>query len=803
MTISENDLANSSLTETMQPMQTTLDQFNAFITAPPRKLDADEYMANDLDGSTEGILGSGNLNFLMLQAGQTDESIENSDPFGVNADQIISNAIAAVAANAISPMASSENQFDTAMDRPFSISGDHNGGLHGGPGGGQPNGSAGSIGASSYVASSHAGMPFGDVTNYATSSAINTSDIRPAIHGTNGTGGVSGTNGTNGTNGVDGTPGGNTTVINNEAPTNIFDTVNNLTENVFDTTTNIFDTVNHATTNIFDTLNNIFDNITGGDLGPVGISLDAALDDLSNLKLDIISGDNILNVLDETLDASPILTPVEGLLGNLLSSVSLDAILNPFQYDSSPNDYDLHLGTDVQFLGITAPPIALDIPLDPVEGLLGDIDIGLNLTDDLLNLGGILGGGNDNGDHDLALGSIGPVDLATINGLVSDVINPVENLIGDVDVTGGLGLGLLGADLDNGGADTDIHIPLDIDLVDSELLSNGLNISLAPVETITGDIDLDLTAAANILGNVADNLVDDLNGGTGEDNILSQAEDTASGIMGDLLSFGGGDADQDISFNAVQDTLGFDLLGNATDITLDPVESITGDIDLVGSLDLLHQGDFNAATDTDLPIDIGFADDVIPAVHLDNIPLDGVESIVGDIDLNLNANEDLANGLTDTATHLLDTLGNATEDLSSLLGNADTGSSLPDIPDILAGDSTGTISDLLGGVNDVVNGAIDLLESVSGNSAGGLDLGGVLSGGDTTSGLDSVTSWTETALPDVGGVLGSGLESTISSILPDPVSTSPVAVLPSIPVIPVVPPLTGIFGGGHHGGLFG
>lgn len=36
------------------------------------KLDADLYMAGDLDGITESLFGSGNLNYLLLQARQTD-----------------------------------------------------------------------------------------------------------------------------------------------------------------------------------------------------------------------------------------------------------------------------------------------------------------------------------------------------------------------------------------------------------------------------------------------------------------------------------------------------------------------------------------------------------------------------------------------------------------------------------------------------------------------------------------------------------------------------------------------------------
>mgnify|MGYP001481007745 CR=1 FL=1 len=48
------------------------------IEAPIKKLDADNYMAEDIDGVTESLFGSGNMNFLSLQSGQTDAAIDNA-----------------------------------------------------------------------------------------------------------------------------------------------------------------------------------------------------------------------------------------------------------------------------------------------------------------------------------------------------------------------------------------------------------------------------------------------------------------------------------------------------------------------------------------------------------------------------------------------------------------------------------------------------------------------------------------------------------------------------------------------------
>ncbi|MDD9901745.1 MAG: hypothetical protein OXT65_12260, partial [Alphaproteobacteria bacterium] len=48
----------------------TLSALPADIVVNTGKLDADQYTAEDLDGVTESLFGSGNLNYLMLQARQ-------------------------------------------------------------------------------------------------------------------------------------------------------------------------------------------------------------------------------------------------------------------------------------------------------------------------------------------------------------------------------------------------------------------------------------------------------------------------------------------------------------------------------------------------------------------------------------------------------------------------------------------------------------------------------------------------------------------------------------------------------------
>jgi len=55
--------------------QTPLDMLDMPLTVPAGRLDADQYAAEDLDGVTESVFGSGNMSFASLQAMQTDAAL--------------------------------------------------------------------------------------------------------------------------------------------------------------------------------------------------------------------------------------------------------------------------------------------------------------------------------------------------------------------------------------------------------------------------------------------------------------------------------------------------------------------------------------------------------------------------------------------------------------------------------------------------------------------------------------------------------------------------------------------------------
>lgn len=803
------DISSAPMPEDTPATQTSLDLFNSFLNAPVSKLDADEYMVHDIHGVTESLMGSGNMNFLMLQAGQTNEFITNSNPFDLgnnNEANIGSSNLFSPNADIAGTSAVAPGN-ETASDRPFeraddfrtfgesSVANNHNT-------------TTGSLSASNLAANTQSVTPFSDTSAFSSSSAVSNSSVQTATNGTDGTSGLPGIPGTSGTSGENGTPGtpgeggGPTTIINNfiDDTTHLGDTVTNLIDNTVHNTTDLLTeivnnagdivtttinsagdvlttTINNAGDIITTTVNdvtNIVNNIFDGhlpDLGPIGLNLDATLDDLTHLNLDILNGGNILNVINETIDLSPVLDPITGLVGDIVSNVSLDVLLDPFQYDNSPTDTDLHVGTGLDLLGLGLPDLAIDIPLDPIEGLLGDIDLSLDVSQTLTDLlGGIGGGGN--ADTDLGLGGLNNIiDLSPVTDGLEGILNPVENLIGDVDIFGNIGLGLLGTDADApGAADTDISIPLDLGLLDNSLLGDALNISLDPLESITGDIDLNLAGAVNLLGDIAAPLIDHEAGGTGMDNPLSMVGDGLADLVGGLLPLGDS-GDHDLGLSTGIDALDNNLLDNGLGVVLDPVENLLGDIDLGGNigLDLLGTNDTSGAdTDIVIPIDIAFIDSPLLNDGL-NISLDPIESLTGDIDLDLTA---AGNLFGDMAPGLIDALNGGTggDDPLSQIGNTVSDALDHLLPfDSGTGDTDLSLDTHLGlGDTSILDNATDLVLDPVEHLVGDIDIGGDIGLGLLGSSSDDVAGSNDLniGLDDLGINIGLNLD-PLESIVGD------------------------------------
>jgi hypothetical protein len=314
---------------------------------------------------------------------------------------------------------------------------------------------------------------------------------------------------------------------------------------------------------------------------------------------------------------------------------------------------------------------------------------------------------------------------------------------------------------------------------------------------------------------VAAPLFDAVAGGNGQNDLLHQIGDGLSGVAGDLAPFGSG-GDTDIGLNTGIGLLDHGVLNDGLGLALNPVEDLTGDMDIGGAmgLDLLGTNDMSAAdTDISIPLDIDFIDNPLGGHTLD-ISLDPVEQLTGDIDLDLgvagNLLGDTAGGLIDTAAggngsgSLLPQIGDGLSDLAAPLApslsgilepSADAG--LPDLNSLL--------DSITGSLDPVIDSAVSLVDSAL-PGAGSLDLGALTGGtGDAT---DGISAWTETLLPGAGDLLGSGLGADPVSIIPDPVITSIGTILP-LPTLPAASMAGGGLLGGlgghssHHGGLFG
>lgn len=293
-----------------------------------------------------------------------------------------------------------------------------------------------------------------------------------------------------------------------------------------------------------------------------------------------------------------------------------------------------------------------DTIINVIDNTVTNITEIINVTEIINLLPPILDSGSDDTDVNVGGGiSVGGIDIP-LNPIlpIEVIIDPVEDLLGDLDISITPNIDLFGdSEYRNDHGDTDITTTLDIDLLDNPLLDINLNIPLDPLEAILGDIDLDITGAFNILGDVASPLFDDFAGGT-VGTLTATVGDTVQDLVGTLLGTTAGDPDDtDIALGLPVGNVG---------LNLDVVENIVGDIDLsiTPNVDLFGDGETsNAAGDSDVTVDLGL--DVLDSSLLDiptiDVPLDIVENILGDIDLDIDLGLNL---LGDVAPSLLDTV---------------------------------------------------------------------------------------------------------------------------------------------------
>ena len=756
-------------------VEAPLDNVDSPIVIPTNKLDADEYSADDLDGVTESVFGSGNLSYASLQASQTDSAMFNNGGDTIGGDFDLSglgNANLGSARgntatdldNGLGASGFGDDDTYTDIDRPNEATFDGSNGHDGGSG----NFASATVGS---LSASQLANDKGSFSDFRSNADSNQGfDGRSGIDGTSGTSGADGNNGNgnDGRDGQDGTGGGGDTInidITKEGGLDIdvdlgdvFETIDNVFIELGDAITNITNTVNNVTEILGDIINNLTD-----------IDITDIINQIIDIKGDII--ETVINVLNEIGDLN--------LEINLLDTIitELDIPLSNLQ-DLDLN-VDVNLEPTITLVNDLADYTGLEILSDTLADLDGTVQVLQDVIDDIT---GIISA--DSPEEAIALLNETINDLGQTTG---DLVDSVNDAVGGVLDT----LGLDGSVLQDGLADEVSNVleatvddVVDIltagsaegaveeivDAVDglgdsAEFLLDGTAATADDVLDMVGIDDniveetvddiIDIVAAGSIEGAIEETVdavenlgetVEDLLDPQTIDDVLSDTSDTIDNVLagvGENLLGGDNDSGNDSDLVAALDVdaldstpLGgaidpiVDAVDNITDdidVVLDPVEDLVGDVDLGldGGIDLLGDSETsNNAGDTDLNLgaNLDILDTDIVDVDLGEVSLDPLEAVVGDIDLDLGLATDIFNNAADPDLNeglggsgddtLLSDLGDFVEDV----GEALAGGVLEGVEDALLDDFDPHIGDVLaidGGDETAGDGGLPTLDDVT------------------------------------------------------------------------------------------
>lgn len=547
----------------------------------------------------------------------------------------------------------------------------------------------------------------------------------------------------------------NTTTVNNESNIvnvelpDVATPVSNVINNVVN---NTFTTVNEVTTDITNNVTNIVENILdlGGDVvNNTGDNVTNIIGDVTDVTSDITTiVEHVLQVTDNTVnDVLQIInnilpdTPVPDMAGIVDDIIGLGG---------GETDTDLALGGS---LAEILPVPLTEVTFNLVEDLAGDIDIGADVSL------GLLGNGTPDaaGAADISLQTgIEIIDQGVLDNTLGLQADPLENILGDIDINlsvagdilGGIAPALL--DSNAGGADTvlapagdllagvaggitggllpaapaetdaDISIPLNIDTLDGLGIENALAVDLDLVEGLTGDIDISLPVDISLLE--GEQILDLNLDGLPQDIIESGIEDTVHTLLDVVVS--PGDVLQDLPLADIVTDI------PATDIFADPAGLIETLLNTVTTVEDTALG----VIDDLLPLTGGatqILDDVTGHL-LPESPLCGVDpgGVVDPLTTNLFDGllspwtEPVSDGITDTLTG--DALGMTVAQIGQAVETIvpDAISTVSGVTDAAAGTIVGGLGHVLGGDS----GGAPVLGGLLGGGSGGGHSGGGHSG---------------------------------------------------------------------------
>jgi hypothetical protein len=656
-------------------------QMDMTFMVPAGKLDADEYSAEDLDGVTESLLGSGNLNFLSLQAGQTNDALSFNSAHGWESENILfgSSSVFPGFIPAFDNIALNNHLFEGNHSE-ISTSTDTDRSIDAGDpfhmdsvvmDGRFANATVGSLGASTLSS---------DAGSFVSASNLSLDGESPAIE-----------------NGGD-----ETTIVNQ--------TIENVTNNVSDTIQNTINTVSDTIQNITNLGNEIIENILGGNITEVSNLITNEVLEVTNTVNDVLQDlgiteiinpgeiiDQVINneTLNEITDTvtsvvDDTLITVTNQLTDLLDNGGIALDLNGGVLESLGAQIGLNiddtvsgaLGTDLvsgNVTGLVQELTGIDIPL--VTELGGGLDFNL--------LNGGEGTDNTAGDSDLSVAGLDLPDIA---------LDPVESLVGDID----------------------IHVNVPPELADPDALVEGVQ------DIVNGLGDLELADGGEILDLLGDQGAD---GDLGLDLFGNEIDHTF-----------GADGNGILGQTGMEDILDLenpgDIVEAVPDIVSDPAEVIDNVLGVVD--EAAGAGEITGQVGDILDSAAGNIPDVVEdlAGNLVPVPDLPVSEVAGDIlDLVDEApgSDNTGSLVEDLAETVQDAVDDVTGGIPDIAGNV-LGSGTPEIEEALdlltGGDVTGDGIDLAGDLGNIWT------ESGGGN--GGL-FDDIVGGGDSGESLPDPT----------------------------------------------------------------
>lgn len=502
---------------------------------PAGRLDADQYSADDLDGATESIFGSGNMAYASLQASQTDLALTLGDAINLDPDNILlNNGITGnggflPAGDGPYATLSNDTTGQTDTDRPLEPGNVEDGNILGAEGN-FTNTTVGSLGASTLSS---------DAGSFSGSSGLSLNSLSQET-------------------GFSGDANGQTTVNNSNNVTNETVNSNIVNNNINLGDTNLGDIVNHTTNLGDDIVNTIVNgditetiNVITEEITELTDILNAEINSVTNTVNNILQDAGITNILDQTINITNEITNV---VTGTVTNIANDILGGPLTIDLTTQVLDT-LGLDFHatlYNGLSGQ-LGTNLVTDNIVGLAGELtglnipfaaDAGVNVSFNLLSNETV----DDGNDISIAGIDTPDIDLA-----------PVENIVGDVDIQVDLPENLASVDTITEGIDGLSGSLDDFDLTgldDALELIGGQGLEGA-LEIVAGDNTLlsqDFTTDIENLTDLGTGLVDELTSSVQDSGIIDTIIETVENAADDLTQ----GVLQDVAIQDLDDSLNID-----------------------------------------------------------------------------------------------------------------------------------------------------------------------------------------------------------------------------------------------------